>query len=251
MLPNVLQYPVAMFGVLRAGLVVVNTNPLYTARELEHQLKDSGAKAIVILENFAHVLQEVIAHTDVRKVLVTAVGDMLGWPKSAIVNFVVRHKRKQVRPWNIPGALEFQGCARGGQRPAVLHRSRSATPTSRFFSTRAARPACRRARCSRTGTSSRTCCRRGRGSGRPFRRSASVLITPLPLYHIFALTANCLLFMLLGWKNMLITNPRDFPAFVAELKKYPFSFHHRREHAVQRAAATRRVSSVSISVSCR
>jgi len=98
MLPNVLQYPVAMFGALRAGLVVVNTNPLYTARELEHQLKDSGAKAIVILENFAHVLQEVIAHTDVRKVLVTAVGDMLKWPKSAIVNFVVRHRRKQVRP---------------------------------------------------------------------------------------------------------------------------------------------------------
>src|SRR5581483_351866 len=97
MLPNILQYPIAMCGILRAGLVVVNTNPLYTARELEHQLKDSGAQAILILENFAHVLQDVIAHTAVRKVLVTAVGDLLSWPKSWIVNFVVRHARKQVK----------------------------------------------------------------------------------------------------------------------------------------------------------
>ena len=125
MMPNVLQYPVAMFGALRAGLVVVNTNPLYTARELEHQLKDSGAKAIVILENFAHVLQEVIAHTELRKVLVTAVGDMLGSPKSWLVNFVVRHERKQVPPWNIRrrAAISRTRCAAG--RRHALHAGRA------------------------------------------------------------------------------------------------------------------------------
>ena len=115
MLPNCLQYPIAMSGILRAGGVVVNTNPLYTARELEHQLKDSGAQAIVVLENFAHVVQEVIAHTSVRKVLVTAVGDLLSWPKSWIVNFVVRHKRKQVKPWSIPGAVDFRDALNAGR----------------------------------------------------------------------------------------------------------------------------------------
>src|SRR5687767_2771907 len=116
MLPNVLQYPIALLGALRAGLIVVNTNPLYTARELEHQLVDSGAEAIVILENFAHVLQEVLPRTKVRRVLVTAVGDFLGVPKSWIVNYVVRHRRKQVKPWHIDGALDFRSVAFAGQR---------------------------------------------------------------------------------------------------------------------------------------
>src|ERR1700733_9405820 len=108
MMPNVLQYPVALFGVLRAGMVVVNTNPLYTSRELEHQLKDSGAKAIVIVENFAHVLQEVLPRTDLKQVLVTGVGDLLSFPKGFIVNFVLRHVRKQVPPWNMPGSQSFK-----------------------------------------------------------------------------------------------------------------------------------------------
>ena len=107
MLPNVLQYPIALFGALRAGLTVVNTNPLYTARELEHQLSDSGAKAILILENFAHTLEAVIARTQVKHVIVTGVGDRLGWPKSLVVNLVVRHVRKQVPHWELPGALRF------------------------------------------------------------------------------------------------------------------------------------------------
>jgi long-chain acyl-CoA synthetase len=105
MLPNTLQYPVAMFGALRAGLVVVNTNPLYTAHELEHQLTDSGATGIVVLENFAHVVQQVLPRTSVKRVLVTAVGDLLKFPKSFLVNFVLRHVRKQVPAWSIPGAL--------------------------------------------------------------------------------------------------------------------------------------------------
>ena len=115
MLPNVLQYPIAMLGAVRAGLTIVNTNPLYTPRELEHQLADSGATAIVILENFASVLQEVLPHTKVKHVLVTAVGDYLRWPKSWIVNYVVRHKRKQVPPWRIEGALDFESVCIAGR----------------------------------------------------------------------------------------------------------------------------------------
>jgi long-chain acyl-CoA synthetase len=223
MLPNVLQYPVAMFGALRAGLVVVNTNPLYTARELEHQLKDSGAKAIVILENFAHVLQEVIAHTDVRKVLVTAVGDMLNWPKSWIVNFVVRHRRKQVRPWNIPGALDFREALAAGRRHTLSPVALSHSDIAFLQYTGGT-----------TGVSKGAMLTHGNIVANvvqarayielSFPREPSVAITPLPLYHIFALTANGVLFMLFGWKNVLITNPRDFRAFVAELKKYPFAF---------------------------
>ncbi len=114
MMPNVLQYPIAIAGVLRAGMTVVNTNPLYTARELEHQLKDSGAKVILILENFAHVLAEVIGKTDVQKVILTSVGDMLGFPKGAIVNFVLRRVRKQVPAYNLPGALRWKDVIASG-----------------------------------------------------------------------------------------------------------------------------------------
>src|SRR5262245_57673839 len=116
MMPNVLQYPIAALGALRAGLTVVNTNPLYTARELEHQLVDSGATTIVILENFAHVLQEVIAHTPIKHVIITSVGEMLGFLKGAITNYVVRHKRKQVKPYNLPGSWKFSDAMKAGQR---------------------------------------------------------------------------------------------------------------------------------------
>jgi len=114
MLPNTLQYPIAMFGALRAGLIVVNTNPLYTAPELLHQLSDSGATVILVLENFAHVLQKVLAGTQVKRVLVTAVGDFLGFPKSLIVNYVVRHVRRQVPRWHIPGAISFKAAVTAG-----------------------------------------------------------------------------------------------------------------------------------------
>jgi long-chain acyl-CoA synthetase len=224
MMPNILQYPVALFGALRAGMVVVNTNPLYTPRELEHQLKDSGAKAIVIVENFAHVLQQVLARTDLKNVLVTGVGDMLGAPKGWIVNFVLRHVHKQVPAWRIPGSVSFKtvlgsglglkmepvslgaediaflqytGGTTGIAKAAVLtHRNMVANLLQSLAWIRPALQA---------------------GGGR-------VVITALPLYHIFALTSNCLAFLPLGARNVLITNPRDFPAFVAELKKYKFNF---------------------------
>ena len=128
MMPNTLQYPIAIHGALRAGFTVVNTNPLYTARELEHQLSDSGATVIVILENFAHVLQEVIAHTPIKHVIVTSVGEMLGFPKGNIVDFVVRHKRKQVKPYSLPGSKSFKQALKEGSKvrlqPVKLTHSR-------------------------------------------------------------------------------------------------------------------------------
>jgi long-chain acyl-CoA synthetase len=223
MMPNILQYPIAIFGVLRAGMVVVNTNPLYTARELEHQLKDSGAKAIVVLENFAHVLQDAIAHTGVQKVLVTAVGDMLGAPKSWIVNFVVRHKRKQVKPWHIEGAMDFRDAVSGGARRAVSAVSLKPEDVAFLQYTGGTTGVSKGAMLTHRNIVANVLQAQA-WIGPTFPKEGRTLISPLPLYHIFGLTANCLLFMLLGWRNVLITNPRDFPAFVKELKKNPFTF---------------------------
>jgi len=223
MLPNVLQYPIALYGALRAGLTVVNTNPLYTTRELEHQLKDSGAKAILILENFAHKLAEVIEHTAVEHVIVTAVGDQLGWPKSTIVNAVVRHVRKQVPPWQLASYVKFndvlaQGKFRSLQPVTLTHDdvaflqytggttgvAKGAMLTHRNMVANALQSA------AWIGTSARL--------------GKDVIVTALPLYHIFALTANWMVFIKFGSQNILIVNPRDFPAFVAELKKFRFSY---------------------------
>jgi len=223
MLPNVLQYPIVVHGALRAGLTVVNTNPLYTARELEHQLTDSGATVIVILENFAHVLQEVIAHTPIKHVVITSVGEMLGAVKGGIVNFVVRHKRKQVKPYNLPGAWNFKHALKAGSRvrmqPVTLTHSDIAFLQYTGGTTGVAKGAMLT-----HGNMVANVLQALEWIGPSFPRDPATLITALPLYHIFALTANCLLFVVLGWRNVLITNPRDFPAFVAELKKYKFTF---------------------------
>jgi long-chain acyl-CoA synthetase len=223
MMPNVLQYPVVVHGALRAGLTVVNTNPLYTARELEHQLTDSGATVIVILENFAHVLQEVIAHTPVKHVVVTSVGEMLGLLKGSIVNFVVRHKRKQVKPYSLPGAWSFKKALDTGSRvrmqPVTLNHGDIAFLQYTGGTTGVAKGAMLT-----HGNMVANVLQAQEWIKPAFPRDPATLITALPLYHIFALTANCLLFVVLGWRNVLITNPRDFPAFVAELKKYKFTF---------------------------
>lgn len=224
MMPNVLQYPIALFGVLRAGGTVVNTNPLYTARELQHQLVDSGAEIIVILENFAHVLQEVIAHTAVRKVVVSSVGELLGFPKGAIVDFVVRNIRKAVPAWQLAESARFADVlSEGGKlryQPVDLGHADLA-----FLQYTGGT----------TGVSKGAMLSHGNMVANVLQSSAWIAdtlppgehhtaITALPLYHIFALTANCILFLRLGWTNILITNPRDFPAFVKELKKYPFTY---------------------------
>jgi long-chain acyl-CoA synthetase len=224
MMPNVLQYPIALFGVLRAGGTVVNTNPLYTARELRHQLVDSGAEVIVILENFAHVLEEVIGQTSVRKVVVTSVGELLGFPKGSIVDFVVRRIRKGVPAWNLPGAQRFGKVLAEGAGLSLqavdLHHDDLA-----FLQYTGGT----------TGVSKGAMLSHGNMVANVMQSSAwtewalpqdepGIAITALPLYHIFALTANCIVFLRLGWTNILITNPRDFPGFVKELKKYPFNY---------------------------
>jgi len=223
MLPNVLQYPIAMFGALRAGLAVVNTNPLYTATELQHQLADSGATAILVLENFAHVLQKVLPQTSVRHVLVTAVGDFLGFPKSAIVNYVVRHRRKQVPAWHIASAVNFRDAVRAGSRmtfdPVEVGPSDIAYLQYTGGTTGVAKGAMLT-----HGNISANVLQAHAWVTPHFAAERATLITPIPLYHIFALTGNCLLFARLGWRNVLIINPRDFPAVIAELKKYRFKY---------------------------
>ncbi|HTV77735.1 MAG TPA: AMP-binding protein [Steroidobacteraceae bacterium] len=226
MLPNVLQYPIAMFGALRAGLTVVNTNPLYTAPELEHQLKDAGCVAIVVLENFAHVLQGILPRTAVRHVITTSVGELLGFPKSALVDFVVRKVRRQVPAWRIPGSVRFSAVLATGRDQAFRDQELGHEDIAFLQYTGGTTGVAKGA----VLTHGNICANLLQASAwiEPFlpdtRSSTQYLITPIPLYHIFALTANCMLFMRLGWTNVLITNPRDFKAFVAELKRYPFAF---------------------------
>ena len=222
MMPNVLQYPVAAFAALRAGLVVVNTNPLYTARELKHQLKDSGAKAIVIMENFGSVLERVIDDTEVEHVILTSIGDMVGFPKGAIMNFVLRKVKKMVPKFALPQALSFKKVlAEGAQKPfnkpelglddlAFLQYTGGTTGVSK-----GAMLSHRNMVANMQQSSA--------WLGNHTRPGEEVIITALPLYHIFALTANCLVFLKLGGRNVLITNPRDMPGFVKELSREKFT----------------------------
>jgi long-chain acyl-CoA synthetase len=219
MMPNVLQYPVALFGSLRAGAVVVNCNPLYTPRELEHQLTDSGATAIVILENFAHVLEQVIGKTQVRHVIVTPLGEMLG-AKGHIVNFVVRKIKKLVPAWNLPQAISMKQSLSLGQGKSFD--APRLTPDDIAFLQYTG---------GTTGVSKgavlthRNICanvlQAEHWISPVVRRGEEFIITALPLYHIFALTANCLTFIRIGAQNLLIANPRDIPNFVKEWAKYP------------------------------
>ena len=222
MLPNCLQYPIALFGALRAGLIVVNTNPLYTAPELRHQLIDSGALAIVVLENFAHVLAKVIQETSVQHVLVTSVGEFLGFPKGSIVNYVVRHVRKQVPPWHIPGARSFKSAVREGT--ALTYTPVDVAPDDLAFLQYTG---------GTTGVSKGAMLSHGNLSTNVLQAEAwlgksshddGVVFTAIPLYHIFALSCNGCLFARLGWKNVLIVNPRDLPTLIATMKKYPCTF---------------------------
>jgi len=215
MAPNLLQYPVALFGILRAGMVVVNVNPLYTPRELEHQLKDSGARAIVIVENFAHVLQQVLGSTPVRHVITTQVGDMLPRPKRWIVNLVLKKVKKMVPAWRIDGAVRFRAAlARGAAtaiRPVEVTREDIAFLQYTGGTTGVSKGAMLThrnilANMEQTGAWISTV----------FEEGADVAIAPLPLYHIFCLTAT-LSFMKWGALNVLVTNPRDLPALVKEL----------------------------------
>jgi long-chain acyl-CoA synthetase len=222
MMPNVLQYPVCLFGILRAGGTVVNVNPLYTPRELAHQLQDSGAETIVVIENFAHVLQEVIADTPVKNIIVTSLGEMLGI-KGLLVNVVVRHVKKIVPPFSLPGSITFSSALSAGrgrtlQKPPIGH-----DDIAFLQYTGGTTGVAKGAMLLHRNIVANLL--QSRAWLRPFLKTdgQQVIITALPLYHIFSLTANCLIFMTLGAENVLITNPRDMPGFVEELKKHKFT----------------------------
>ena len=222
MMPNVLQYPIAIFGVLRAGMTVVNTNPMYTGRELRHQLKDSGAAAIVVMEMFAHTLAEVIADTQVRHVITTCIGDLVGFPKGVLINFMLKHVRKLVPEYHLPGAIGFRKALALGAKhtfsPVDVRPDDIAFLQYTGGTTGVAKGAMLTHRNlvanmqQASAWISRDCV-----------PGKEVIITALPLYHIFALTSNCLVFMKFGGLNYLITNPRDMPGFVKEIAKSRFT----------------------------
>lgn len=224
MMPNCLQYPIALFGAFRAGLVVVNTNPLYTPREMEHQFKDSGAKAILIVANFAANLEKIVAQTPIQHIIVTGLGDLLGFPKSILVNSVLKYAKKMIPPYHLPKAIAFNTALREGKKHslkktnvknsdiAVLQYTGGTTGVSKgvilthrnLIANMEQISVLMEAYCITDGK--------------------QVVITALPLYHIFAFTVNLMTKTKHGAHNILISNPRDMKAFVGELKKYPFTF---------------------------
>ena len=222
MMPNLLQYPICLFGTLMAGAAVVNTNPLYTPHELHHQLTDSGTTTVVVAENFAHTLQEAMPGTQVKRVVVTSLGELLGFPKGLITDLVVRHVKKMVPAWNIPGALRLrEGLAEGARasyrRPALTHADLAALQY-----TGGTTGVAKGAMLSHGNLVANVC--QAYAWVRPYcQGDRECIVTALPLYHIFALTANCLTFMRLGASNLLIVNPRDIPGFVKELGKARFT----------------------------
>lgn len=221
MLPNLLQYPVALFGALRVGLTVVNVNPMYTARELEHQLKDSGAVAIVVLENFAHTLEQVLEKTQLRTVITTQIGDMFPALKALLVNMVVKYVKKLVPPWRIPNAINFKAALRAGraQIPDDVELDHDDVAFLQYTG-------------GTTGVAKGAILTHGNlvanlqqvhaWIARDLKDGIETAVLPLPLYHVYALTSN-LVFMKIGAHIILITNPRDIPAFIEQLKKIPFT----------------------------
>lgn len=221
MMPNVLQYPIALFGALRAGLVVVNTNPMYTARELKHQLEDAGAKAIVVLDNFAATLQQVVAETHVEHIITTGIGDLLG-AKGMVINFVLKHVKKMVPPFELPHAVRFTDTlSRGAPHP--LPKVQLGHDDIAFLQYTGGTTGVAKGAMLTHGNMVANMLQAGAWIGNNAKQGEEVIITALPLYHIFSLTANGLVFMRLGGLNWLITNPRDMPGFVKELKKSKFT----------------------------
>ncbi len=222
MMPNLLQNPIAIFAILRAGFTVVNTNPLYTARELKHQLNDSGTKVIIIVDNFCHTLQKVIAETEVKQVITTQLGDLLKFPKSAIVNLVVKYIKKMVPKYSLPGSITFKQALSAGaglsfSKPHIGHDDLAFLQYT-GGTTGVAKGAMLTNRNMIANMQQASEWIRSRVEERK-----ETIITALPLYHIFSLTANCLTFMKFGALNYLITNPRDMPGFIKELQSVKFT----------------------------
>ena len=220
-MPNLLQYPIVLFGAIKSGLIVVNTNPLYTPREMRHQFIDSGAVAIIIVANFAHNLEEIIADTPIKTVIVTELGDMLGGFKKWLVNFVVKRIKKMVPAYNLPGAISFSKALREGSNHDFIKPEINNKDIAFLQYTGGT-----------TGVSKGAVLTHGNITANTMQcgewflnteEGKEVIVTALPLYHIFALTVNCFLMYSIGAHNLLITNPRDMPAFMKELKKHKIS----------------------------
>lgn len=222
MMPNLLQYPVCLFGALRAGCTVVNCNPLYTAHELEHQLNDSGAEVIVIVENFAATLQATLPTlTSLKTIVVTSIGDMLGL-KGHVVNFVVRHVKHKVPKWSLPNPVRLNSILSGTDKLPFTPPTLGHNDIAFLQYTGGTTGVAKGAMLSHGNMVANVC--QAYAWVKPYTTEGKdFIITALPLYHIFALTANCLTFLMLGARNLLILNPRDVPAFVREIGKYPFT----------------------------
>ncbi|KPX48957.1 long-chain-fatty-acid--CoA ligase FadD1 [Pseudomonas syringae pv. tagetis] len=221
-LPNVLQYPIAVFGAIRAGLIVVNTNPLYTAREMEHQFNDSGAKALVCLANMAHLAEKVVPKTQIRHVIVTEVADMLSPLKRLLINSVIRYVKKMVPAYHLPKAVKFNDVLGKGRGQPVTEVSPGGVDVAVLQYTGGTTGVAKGAMLThRNLIANMLQCRALMASN--LDEGCEVIITPLPLYHIYAFTFHCMAMMLLGNHNILISNPRDLPAMVKELSKWKFS----------------------------
>ncbi|MEQ9441471.1 MAG: AMP-binding protein [Cyclobacteriaceae bacterium] len=221
-MPNLLQYPIAMLGALRAGLIVVNVNPLYTAREMKHQFNDSGAVAVIILANFAYNLEKILADTSVKHIVVTEIGDQLGGLKKTIVNSVVKYIKKMVPAYHLPTAVKFNDALKRGSQRTFKRVAMQGSDTAFLQYTGGTTGVSKGAVLSHTNLISNMEQISAWMSVRLEKR-IETMITALPLYHIYALTVNCLAMMKIGARNVLITNPRDMKGFIKELKKYPFT----------------------------
>ncbi|WP_158144847.1 long-chain-fatty-acid--CoA ligase FadD [Vibrio metschnikovii] len=222
MMPNLLQYPVALFGVLRAGMIAVNVNPLYTPRELEHQLNDADARAIVIVSNFANTLEQIVANTQVKHVILTSLGQMLPRAKGTLVDFVVKYVKGMVPKYDLPGAISMRKALHKGRRLQYVKPFMSGEDIAFLQYTGGTTGVAKGAILTHRNMVANVLQAKG-AYGPVLREGRELVVTALPLYHVFALTVNCLLFIEMGGRNLLITNPRDIPGFIKELQKYPFT----------------------------
>jgi long-chain acyl-CoA synthetase len=222
-MPNLLQFPVAFFGALRAGLIVVNTNPLYTPREMEHQFKDAAVSAIVIVANFAHNLEKILTHTSIRHIIVTQLGDMLGTVKGTIVNLVVRHVKKMVPRYNLPRVIAFNDALKKGKSLPLTKHDITNDDVAVLQYTGGTTGIAKGAQLSHGNIVAHNSMIVQWFKPYMSKDGNDLMITAIPMYHIFALTVNGVLMFNTGVRNVLITNPRDMPGFVKELRKHKFS----------------------------
>jgi long-chain acyl-CoA synthetase len=222
MMPNLLQYPIALFGVLRAGLIAVNVNPLYTPRELQHQLSDSGAETIVIVSNFASTLEQIVEDTPVKNVVLTSLGQLLPTAKGTVVDFVVKYVKGMVPKYDLPGAISFKKALQKGRRLQYVKPFMSGEDIAFLQYTGGTTGVAKGAVLTHRNMVANVM--QAKAHYAPvLHPGKELVVTALPLYHVFALTVNCLLFIEMGARNLMITNPRDIPGFVKELSKYPFT----------------------------